>query len=82
MVARREGVGRFTGPAGYVMMRSHRPESGRVSQFTDIDSRTVANADPGAEPSGRQESGPRTVVVLVRGRSLGGGGCWVRTNVG
>lgn len=53
-------VGRFTGPAGYMMMRSHRPEAGRVSQFlhheneaeettTDLDPRGVVDADPGAD---------------------------------
>src|SRR5918999_438161 len=53
-------VGRFSGAAGYMMMRSHRPEPGRVSRFlhheadaekstTDLDPRTVVDTDPGAD---------------------------------
>lgn len=53
-------IGRFHGPAGYMMMRSHRPKRGRLASFlhheedadislTSLDPRTVAKLSPGGE---------------------------------
>lgn len=53
-------VGRFVGPAGYMMLRSHRQAQGRMGDFlhhadeadettSELDPREVADADPGAD---------------------------------